>query len=52
VSLFDIPNLEKKLQERYGIFDFNEKEKIKVALFKPKKHPNGTISYYIKLYIK
>ncbi len=45
-----IGNIPKDLSEE--IFDFNEKDKIKVTLFRPKKHQNGTISYYIKLYIK
>ncbi len=45
-----IGNIPKEFAKQ--IFDFNEKEKIKVALFRPKKHQNGTISYYIKLYIK
>ncbi len=45
-----IGNIPKEFAEQ--IFDFNEKDKIKVALFRPKKYPNGTISYYIKLYIK
>ena len=45
-----IGNIPKDLSEE--IFDFNEKDKIKVTLFRPKKYQNGTISYYIKLYIK
>ena len=45
-----IGNIPKEFDKQ--IFDFNEKEKIKLALFRPKKHQNGTISYYIKLYIK
>ena len=45
-----IGNIPKEFAKQ--IFDFNEKEKIKVALFRKKKYSNGTISYYIKLYIK
>ena len=37
-----IGNIPKDLSEE--IFDFNEKDKIKVTLFRPKKQQNGTIS--------
>lgn len=34
------------------VFDNNQKGKIDYVIFKPKKYPDGSISYNIKIYVK